>query len=178
MLMISVGDIPRSQEHSHAHRLLRECLKKLGIDYSEELVSLGGHGKPYLRDFPCIHYNLTHSRGIAACIVSGSECGIDGEKIRPYRPNVVKREFSERERQLIENAPEKERDELFFRIWTLKESYIKATGQGLSFPLKNAEFLFEDGRIVTNISGCSFRQYIIRSEYIISIACLDFPGKL
>ena len=60
-------------------------------------------GKPSLALFPDIHYNISHAEGIAACIVSDFECGIDCERVREYRPNVMKRAFSEKEREIVEN---------------------------------------------------------------------------
>ena len=62
---------------------------------------------------------------------------------------------------MIENAPENERDMLFFTLWTLKEAYIKAIGKGLSYPVNEAEFFIEDGKITSNIKGYEFRRYII-----------------
>ena len=170
MLLISLKDIPKNEQHSHAHKLLRECLKHCNIEYDENIrINKNDMGKPSLADYPDIHYNLSHADGIASCMVAGSECGIDCEKIRPYRPNVIKRSFSEEEKLILENTPEDERNAMFFRLWTLKESYVKAIGIGISYPLNKASFCFEDGTIRTNIQGYSFRQYIIHEEYVVSV---------
>lgn len=170
MMLISLADIDKKNQHIHAHNLLRECLKPYGIDYNESTpVDKSRYGKPTLREHPEIHFNLSHSDGIAACIVSGRECGIDCEKIRTFRPAVMRRAFSARERQLVEEAPEEKRDTIFFRLWTLKEAYIKAIGTGLSFPLKQAEFILSDDGFTTEIAGYSFRQYIIREKYVVSV---------
>ena len=170
MLLISIMDIDRSSHHSHAHALLRECLKPYGIAYNEDTPLIKSDmGKPSLAGHPEIHFNLSHANGIAACIVSGSECGIDCEKVRSFRENVVKRAFSEREKELIYSNPEENRDLLFFRMWTLKEAYVKALGVGISYPLSTTGFTFENGRIITDISGYRFRQYLIRGgEYVVS----------
>lgn len=171
MLMISLMDIPKKQQHSHAHKLLRECLRAYSVEYSEATpVKKNPYGKPYLAEFPDIRYSLSHAGGIAACVVSDRECGIDCEAVRPLRPNVLKRAFSERERQLIGEAPPEQRDLLFFRLWTLKEAYVKALGIGISYPLHTAEFSFEDGSITTHINGYGFRQYMISGgKYVVSV---------
>lgn len=170
MLIISLKELPHNQQHEHAHKLLSECLKLKKIDPGNTpQISCGEHGKPFLADYPHIHFNLSHAAGITACIVSENECGIDAEKIRPYRPNVIKRAFSESEKALIENAGETERDALFFRLWTLKESYVKALGIGVSYPMNTVEFAFDGEKILTNIKGYSFRQYIIRGEFAVSV---------
>lgn len=171
MLLISLMDIDRKKQHSHAHALLRECLKAHDIAYSEDTPLVrNSMGKPSLAEYPELHFNLSHANGIAACIVSERECGIDCERVRPYRENVVKRAYSESEKELLSCTPEAERDLLFFRLWTLKEAYVKAIGTGISYPLNTVEFSFENGSVITNITGYSFRQYLIRGgEYIVSI---------
>ena len=174
MLMISIKDMDKKELHAHAHRLLRECLRPLGIDYGEDTpVIKGKMGKPSLEGRPDIHYNLSHADGIAACLVSVRECGIDCEKVREHRPNVMRRAFSESERQLVESAPPEERDLMFFRLGTLKEAYVKAIGIGISYPLNEAEFFFRGGEIVTELKDCRFRQYIIcGGKYVVSVCKL------
>lgn len=171
MLMISIKDMDKKELHNHAHRLLRECLRPYGIDYTEETpVTKGKMGKPSLAYRPDIHYNLSHADGIAACIVSDCECGIDCERVREYRPNVMKRAFSEKERDMVEKAPDDMKDQLFFRLWTLKEAYVKALGTGISYPMDTAEFGFEGGEIRTNVQGWRFRQYIVcGGKFVISV---------
>ncbi|MDE7104416.1 MAG: 4'-phosphopantetheinyl transferase superfamily protein [Ruminococcus sp.] len=172
MLMISIHDIPKSEQHSHAHKLLRECLKRYNIEYSKNTeVIKNKYGKPSLAENPDIKYNISHADGISACIITDRECGIDCENVRQYRPNVMKRAFSESEKELVLSAPESERDLLFFRFWTLKEAYIKAIGIGLSFPMKNANFSFENNIINSDIQGYKFRQYILHDKkFIVSVA--------
>lgn len=171
MLMISIKDMDKRELHSHAHRLLRECLRPYRIDYNEDTpVSKGKMGKPSLTERPDIHYNLSHADGIAACIVSDCECGIDCERIREYRPNVMKRVFSDSERSMVENAGEGKKNEFFFRLWTLKEAYVKAIGVGISYPMNTLEFSFENGIIRSNITDCRFRQYIVgNGGFVISV---------
>ena len=171
MLMISIKDMDKKELHSHAHRLLRECLRPYGIDYTEEtLVTKGKMGKPSLACRPDIHYNISHADGIAACIVSDCECGIDCERVREYRPNVMKRAFSEKERDMVEKAPDDMKAQLFFRLWTLKEAYVKAIGTGISYPMDTAEFGFEGSEITTNVRGFRFRQYIVcGGKFVISV---------
>lgn len=171
MLMISMIDLDKREFHSHAHKMLRECLRKKCIEYGEDTPIIKGRlGKPSIADHPDIHYNLSHADGIAACIVSDFECGIDCENVRDFRPNVMKRAFSENEREMVEKAPEGEKDLLFFRLWTLKEAYVKALGIGISYPMDTAEFSFDGEKIVTDIKDCRFRQHILKDgRFVVSI---------
>jgi phosphopantetheinyl transferase len=60
---------------------------------------------------------------------------VDIEKIKPYPEAVAKRCFTAMERGwLCEAAPGGARDEAFYRLWTAKESVMKATGLGFSLP--------------------------------------------
>ncbi len=171
MLLISLMKVPKKAQRNHAHNILRECLKTRKINYTDETpVSRGEYGKPFLSEHPEIRYNMSHADGIAVCLMTDSECGVDCENVRPYRPNVVKRAFSESEKKLIENTPEDERDLLFFRLWTLKESYVKAIGIGISYPLNTVEFSFEGNKIKTSVKGYKFRQYILKDgKYAVSV---------
>lgn len=170
MILISIKDIPKKKQSAHAHALLRECLKKYGINYSDDTpVTKNKYGKPSLTERKDIHFNLSHADGITACFVSDAECGIDCELIREYRPNVMKRVFSDSEQKMLMSAPENERDMMFFRLWTLKEAYIKAIGIGLSFPMRDIEFSFGNGCIFSNAEEYEFKQYIIKNKYIVSI---------
>ena len=126
MLMISLFQLDKKNQHFHAHKLLGECLKPYNIAYCEDMLVRSEHGKPALREYPDIRFNLSHADGIAACIVSEHECGIDCERVREYRPNVARRVFTPEELAVFEYAPECERDLLFFRLWTLKEAFVKA----------------------------------------------------
>lgn len=171
MTAISLIELNKKEQHTHVHKLLRECLKRFGVDYSESTpIIKGKQGKPSLAEHPEIQYNLSHGDGIAACIVGEKECGIDCERVRSYHVNVVKRAFSEAEKALIENTEESEKDLLFFRLWTLKESYIKAIGTGLSYPLAKAEFIFDGDEISVHPEGFRFRQYILQNgNFVVSV---------
>ena len=171
LLIISLKDIPKDKQHSHAHNLLRECLKPLNIAYSAETaVSKNKYGKPSLTNHLEVKYNLSHADGICACILSDCECGIDCENVREYRQQVMKRAFSDSEKNMILSAPENQRNLLFFRLWTLKESYIKAIGKGLSYPMNQANFSVANGVITSNIKDCHFKQYILQNgKFVVSI---------
>lgn len=85
-------------------------------------------GKPYLRDSK-LFFSLSHSRSFAACAVSDTPVGIDLEGERPMHEPVLRRCFSEQEQALIRRADRP--DFAFIQLWTQKESYLKATGDGL-----------------------------------------------
>lgn len=179
MLIISMADIDKRQQHGHAHKLLHECLKLRCVKYNDATpITKGKFGKPALAERPDIHYNLSHADGIAACIISDYECGIDCENVRAYRPNVLRRVFSENERKMFEYTPENEKDILFFKLWTLKEAYVKAIGVGISYPMNSVEFSFSGDEIISNRDECRFRQYTIDGgKYVVSVCELKYQQK-
>jgi len=85
-----------------------------------------------------ITFNLSHSGGIALyAFTRGREIGVDVEQVRgdfDVEP-IARRFFSAQEQIHLNDLPKAERVEAFFRCWTRKEAYLKATGSGLSLPL-------------------------------------------
>jgi len=171
MLMISLTNTDKKELHAYAHKMLREALRLRCVEYSEVTpIAKNKMGKPSLAERPDINYNLSHAEGITACMVSDYECGIDCEKVRDFRQNVIRRVFSENEKKMFEGTPDEEKNLLFFRLWTLKEAYVKAIGIGVSYPMDTVEFSFSGDEIVSNIKDCRFRQYIIgEGKYVVAV---------
>jgi 4'-phosphopantetheinyl transferase len=100
---------------------------------------LGRHGKPYLEhSLSGIQFNLSHSRELALCaVVWGRAVGIDIEEQRPVTDaaRIITRYFSPAEQVEYLSVPEDERLAAFYRGWTRKEAYLKATGTGLATAL-------------------------------------------
>ena len=124
-----------------ARGLLRTLLGSyLGCPPNTISFSFSDKGKPSLAR-PAgsdIHFNVAHSGGLILLAFSRTRrIGIDVEKIRHdfAVDEIAERFFSEAERTCLRQWPATERHEAFFRCWTRKEAYIKATGDGLSLPL-------------------------------------------
>jgi 4'-phosphopantetheinyl transferase len=102
--------------------------------------SYGEGGKPYLSDEEHLFFNVSHSAGVIAFISSDKgETGVDVEEVKDRDClNLARHFFSRREiGELEKRTDPRERDELFFRIWTQKEAYLKGTGKGLPGGLKH-----------------------------------------
>jgi 4'-phosphopantetheinyl transferase len=128
-----------------ARGLLRVLLgRTLGVSPREIDFSYGAFGKPALRH-PAdsgLEFNLTHSQGMALIAISwGRNVGIDLEFHRQefnFRV-IADRFFTARESGQIEALPESARRSAFFRVWTLKEAFLKARGNGLWLGLDQFE---------------------------------------
>ena len=98
----------------------------------------GAHGKPELVDMPDLQFNLSHAGDVALIAVARERAlGVDVEPVRalPDADAIVGRFFSPLEVAVYRSLPEPARPEAFFTCWTRKEAFIKALGDGLTFPL-------------------------------------------
>lgn len=92
-------------------------------------------GKPY---FDGICFNVSHSGRYAVCVFSDREAGCDIELLNVKNLRVAERYFTESEKAFIfGQGSEDSMNERFVRLWTLKESYLKYFGTGLSKPLSS-----------------------------------------
>lgn len=155
----------------------------LGIRNNSINFSTNNYGKPYISGVDKFHFNLSHSGDWVVCAVDDERVGIDVERIHDVDLNLSKRFFSEEEHLYLESLENNRRREVFFDFWTLKESYIKADGRGLSIPLNSFSFRIEGENISFTTSNklkdCYFKQYDIDKEYKMSVCSLkpDFPKK-
>jgi len=122
----------------HRRGALRRILGRyLEKDPGEILFNYGKFGKPFVIDHP-LHFNLSHSKDQVIFAVSRkTPLGIDIERIKEDVDylQVAQHFFSPSE---VAGLNVKEGIELrrsFYRCWTTKEAFIKAIGEGLSFPL-------------------------------------------
>lgn len=110
----------------------------LGRDPKSFTVSYGEFGKPYFGDCPDFGFNISHSGGyVVLAFGMDVALGVDVERIKtdfdvlPIAQNF----FSSTEIESLRRTPKANRYMAFYRLWTRKESFVKAKGSGLSFPL-------------------------------------------
>jgi 4'-phosphopantetheinyl transferase len=97
-----------------------------------------------------ITFNVSHSGSVALLAFGrGREVGIDVERIRRnFDPSAIARRFfSEYEQKELSAVSSQAKVEAFFRCWTRKEAYIKATGDGLSLPLSEFDVSLVPGEM-------------------------------
>ncbi len=128
--------------------LLDKGLSYYGLEEADVELSYNENGKPFLPAFPEIHFNLSHSETMVFTVFADTEAGCDIEKTRPADLSVARRFFCAGEYNYIAGQKsEKKQQEAFCRLWTLKESFVKAEGTGLLIPLNSFE-------IKVNIKDC------------------------
>ena len=142
-----------------AQRAFAAALASRGIPATAELAKTV-LGKPYLRDYPGVQFNLSHSGRYGVCALSAFPVGVDVELIRPLRREVARRFFTPAEAAWLDARPEAE----FFRLWTRKESYIKAIGKGLTQRLDSFSVLEE--LIFQGSTAWYFHEHPVEGGYL------------
>ena len=145
----------RFEKHRHqflvSHALVRVTLSRYApVAGAAWRFSTNAYGRPEIAGESWrLRFNLSHTDGMAVCAVAlDTDVGADVEHAaRPGQTVELADSFFARSEvaALRALAPEHQR-ERFFEYWTLKESYIKARGAGLSLPLDQFAFHLEAGR--------------------------------
>lgn len=130
-------------------------------------LSEGSYGKPYLPDSG-LCFNLSHSGNFAAAVFSKAEAGIDIEKPGRSRTGVARRFFRPEEEVYLQKQPVSEQAAVFAELWTRKESYIKAVGEGMRLPLTDFSVLSD--RMEEN-GGWNFATFHEAEGYVLSVCC-------
>ncbi|MCX4633252.1 MULTISPECIES: 4'-phosphopantetheinyl transferase family protein [unclassified Streptomyces] len=157
----------------------------LGVDPADLDLAYKIGGRPYLRGFDQIDVSLTHTDDLIAVGISRTgRIGIDTEpadrrlSLRLLQDQVL----TAGEQAELAALPEAEQSAAMLRLWTLKEAYTKALGQGLR--LGFSEFGFETGSggdagllapdgTPAARGEWAFGTYPVLDRYLVSIACHD-----
>lgn len=133
------------REYIAAHALKRVMFcEMLGAKPHELSFATEPLGKPFLAGRGP-HFNLSHCDGLVACAFSWDfPVGIDVESVERQAPlHVAQKYFSPDEQAWLSALPASERGRGFFKLWTVKEAVVKATGRGLAQDLRAFEVLLD-----------------------------------
>ena len=186
-------------EHEIAVNLLkRGFLEFFQAKFREEDVMRREYGKPYYAANPNLKFNMSHCREGVAVVLSDREVGIDIESMRRVSSRMIKKCCSSEEvdyvfgrradsqKEILSENPvmlrkqggREENDVLqdaeikrFLTLWTLKESCVKMTGEGLRTSFDRVCFCVQDlqkigGKKVKEIMGFDSmcKHYVYSSE--------------
>lgn len=139
--------------------MLQQMLRSsFGLNVCPEF-SYKANGKPYLKEYPGIFFNISHCRKGIACAVCDCPVGIDIEEIQSgaqIRDLVLNRE----EKEAVEMSEEPEVE--FTRLWTRKESFLKLIGEGIRDDMRNVLSESQGVRIDTVVNR--------DASYVLSVA--------
>lgn len=176
-----------------AHDLLRTVLSQYAdVAPAAWEFAPTAHGKPILAGAHSarpLRFNLSHTTGLVACAVSrDADVGIDVEAIRPADDRMdlgelASRFFSRTEAASLDVCEDEERRQRFVELWTLKEAYVKATGEGLSHPLDTFSFAISEPAAIhfaappgADAKAWQFGLFLPAPGYRMAVAARRRPG--
>ena len=169
--------------YAAAHALLRTMLSEAAaVAPGDWRFVTTPSGKPRLdpaAGWSDLRFSLSHTRGMVACAVAPAlEVGVDVEPLTrlPDVEGLARTIFSAREAASLETMAEEARSEAFLRLWTLKEAYLKATGEGIGRRMDEPEFDprhiagAEAAFLTVRNRGWAFRRFPTPGSFALSLA--------
>jgi 4'-phosphopantetheinyl transferase len=147
-----------SENYIISHAILRQILSDHTKIYANEIeFTVGPYGKPYLKNNQqSIEFNMSHSKDMLYIVVTKDiEVGVDVEfkdnniNITELQNLVLSKQEADHLNTLESQTQKKD---FFYNIWTLKEAIVKATGQGLSYPISQINLIDEMFSVKTSES--------------------------
>ena len=131
-------------EAKAAGLLLDYALREYGLYERDMEYGENEHGKPFFKNRTDIKFSISHSGEYAVCAVSDREIGVDAEECGDTKNalKIAEHYFTEREYEYVKNSGDTKI--AFFRLWTRKESLLKAIGTGISGGLSAYEVLDDE----------------------------------
>jgi 4'-phosphopantetheinyl transferase len=137
--------------------------------------------------FRHLHFNMSHTDGLVACAVSERRAvGVDVENVgREVDPvSLGSLVFAPEEMAAVLASPPERRRDRFFSYWTLKESYIKARGLGVSLPLEAFWFDLDVSPPRVHFKAACpddpgrwrFWRFVPTPEHMLAVAVSTLPG--
>ena len=134
---LALGHADLRARYAASRRLLkRAAAAALGVHPADLELSYGPTGRPSLRGFDQIDISLSHTADLLLVgLTTRGLIGVDAEPAsrQLYRRGLRRHTCTPQESRDLEQLPEADRDGALLRLWTLKEAYSKAIGQGLAF---------------------------------------------
>ncbi len=151
---------------------------KTGIKTQDLTIIKSDKGKPELQNFPGFYFNVSHSGEWVVLAIANAQVGIDIEKIKKPVYRIAERYFSQTELENLNKLSGSSKQAYFFDLWTLKESYLKMLGKGLtkslgSFTIKgsNGKFSLFENQILNE--EVFLKQIILDPNYKFSVCSTD-----
>jgi len=160
--------------------------KVLGTKWREIVLRIDKKGKPFLQHKEHLHFNLSHSGNWIVAAISKKKIGIDIEHLKAIAIERYSSFLQINERNYILDGNSEERLRRFFEVWTLKESYIKATGMGFYEPLSSYSVIQAVGYGGLPVQATIknelfwFKQYLLDDRYPLAICSKSsgFPNQI
>lgn len=145
--------------------LFSKGLKELyNLDIKDIELEFNEFNKPFIKNYPSIHFNISHSNSLVVLVFSSFNIGIDVEYIHSLNNKIINKYYSLKEKEYIFNSINKDKE--YTRIWTLKESFFKCLGIGINDKMNEVSFIINNNLI-------NIEQNINTNKYLIEIKEID-----
>lgn len=163
--------------NSHGLSPVCSCVTEFSVYYSIFNLVFRSDFIQFLNHMYGFSYNLSHSGKWVVIAYGSTEIGIDIEEIQTGKEDIADKFFTEEEKSFIYTVAGRERTKRFTQIWTLKESYIKYLGTGLTTRLDSFSVNTLDG-VVTNQNGkiqekLRLKSYLFNTDYYLSVCSME-----
>ena len=119
--------------------LLKDALRKEYGIWDVPDFGFGYHGKPLLKGYPNIHFNLSHCHEAAICVIDNKPVGCDIESV-PDELDMDICNYCFNKKEIEEILADENPTRAFTKFWTMKEAFLKLTGEGLTNDLRQLFF--------------------------------------
>ncbi|WP_113925698.1 4'-phosphopantetheinyl transferase family protein [Cognataquiflexum aquatile] len=153
------------------------CGHYLGREPKSVEFEVNEFNKPKIRNQENIHFNTSHSGDWLVFIFSNNPCGIDIEGINPdfdYK-SILEMSFHPDEIDFIQKSNQPVNQ--FFKIWTIKESILKAEGTGLMDNLNELNTLQDFTKLPSNTDTWYTKSLLIEEDYWCSLCFKNASAK-
>ena len=151
--------------------------------WEEIQIQYGEAGKPSIVQYPEFCYSLSHSGKWVICGVHSKELGADIQEMLPWNMRLAKRFFAEEEyERLVHIREEKPKTQMFYKMWSAKESYGKLTGEGIGKGI--SQYLTSTDFDVITDTDCHAEAFLRTyefSDYMVCVCAREdecFPEKI
>ncbi len=164
------------------HHGLSKCSQRLPHEWR---FVKNQHGKPELEGFQnqtnfggCLDFNLSHSGDWIALAFADVKVGVDIQKIKPDVSflKIAKRFFHVTERQKLQARGTLHQPNEFFKLWTLKEAYLKAVGTGIAGGMSS--FVFDGNEHDGKGHLFSHHTWKLGEQYMLSLVLFDQTSQI
>lgn len=176
-----------------SHVLVRRTLSRyVDVPPEEWTFACNRYGRPEIAHPAApqgLRFNLAHTEGLVALLVHDDvDSGVDVERVGTVDDlyGVAEMVFADPERDALRSLPVEEQEARFYRLWTLKEAFIKARGMGLALPLRDFWFAAHDpmdlqlgclGSIERHPEAWSFTVWHPSPDHALATACRSGRGR-
>ncbi len=136
---LSAKHIYALEQSAAAELAICAAMKKNGRPFAPPDYAYQENGQPTISNG---YISISHTEQHAACAIAGQPVGIDVERGHKFSKAVAKRILSPQKEFMSDST---NADELLSRVWTVKESFLKMTGEGIPGGMRTLELIASGG---------------------------------